>query len=167
MTLPPLEEWSGSAADWPSYLDGVYDLFMRTFVRANHQFLGKPVRARWNPPHDNKHFSFWHVVSEKGQTDSEDDRNIDIHRCERVAWIGHVLSMADDDAQVLYWCNERAGKRGRQQRHLLYLHRERYLVILGEKEDCFHLVTAYCVEYDHTHGRLMKEKEEWDRLQGR
>lgn len=159
MTLPALLIWSGSALEWDSYIDGVYNCFMSSFVRANHIFLNKPVRARWHPPHDNKHFCFWHLVSEKGISDSEGDRLPVLSRCERIAWIGYILANISDTARIWCWCNERVGKRGREKRYLLYLHASRYLVILAEKPDCFHLVTAYTVERNHTHEKLVKERD--------
>lgn len=157
MTLPALEIWSGNAQDWDAYLNRVYGLFVSGFVRANHVFLGKPVKARWHPSHDDKHFSFWHVISESAPSGIEADRTPDLRRCERIAWLGYVLANAGDRTRVWCWCTETRTSRGKERRYLLYLHQERYLVILAEREDFFLLVTAFHVEHDHRHRRLESE----------
>ncbi len=158
MTVPPLLKWSGDTAEWENYLDRVYSLFLSLFVHANHLFLGKPVKARWAPSHDNKHFSFWHVISERGETKSEEDRLPNLQRCERIAWLGYVLENAADRSHVWCWRNTRRGTHGVAKNYLLYLHQERYLIVLAEKDDCFLLVTAYPVESNHTHTKLQREK---------
>lgn len=156
MTMPPLIMWSGNAADFHTYLDNVYNVFITDFIQKGHVFLGKPVKARYNPSYDNKHFSFWHVISEEGDSPAEDDRIPDLERCKRIAWIGHILSTSNNP-EILCWKNRRTGKRGGEDRYLLYVPEERYLVILSEKQNCFFLVTAYIVKYENAHNRLLRE----------
>ena len=156
MILPPFVPWSGNAADFQSYLDQIYNIFIVDFIQRKPMFLNKPIRARYNPAHGNKHFSFWHLISEAGETDNEDDRIPDLERCKRMSWVGHILSNFSDP-EILCWTNKRQGKRGGENRYLLYAPKERYLIVLSEKKDCFLLVTAYCVEHENRHQRLMKE----------
>ncbi len=153
MCLPSLVIWSGNADDMSEYIDDIYTRFLNTVIRGNLAYLNKPVKARWHPSHDDKHFSFWHVVSEQGQTTSEEDRNIDMRRCERIEWIGYCITTSLNTQKVLCWTNER----GRRTRHLLYLHEERYIVVLEEREEFFLLITAYLVQHEHRHQKLLKE----------
>lgn len=159
MTMPPLIMWSGNAADFQTYLDDVYNVFINDLIQKKPVFLNKPVKARYHPSHANKHFSFWHIISEKGESASEDDRLPDLERCKRIAWIGHILAISNN-SEILCWKNRRNGKRGGEDRYLLYVPEERYLIILSEKKDYFLLVTAYCVKYDNVHSRLLKEHAE-------
>jgi len=156
MSLPSLVLWSGNLADLPNYLEDIYARFMKTFVRAEHTFLGGKVTARWSPSFDNKHFSFWHVISEQAESGREEDRTPDFKRCERVEWIGYVLANSNDRTRVLCWLNERQTSRGADTRYLLYLHEERYIIVLSKRGDGFLLVTAYHVN-ERRHAKFLVE----------
>lgn len=160
MSLPSLvllEQYSGN---WERYLDAVYSQFMSSFVNAGLLFNGLPVRCAWSPPTDNKHFGFWHVISERPENGSEDDRVPDIRRCERIGWIGYVLSQAANKAQILCWENLRRTSRGVSKHTVLYFSDQRYVVVLRSKSDCYQIVTSYCVEHESRHRKLIKESHE-------
>ena len=125
------------------YLHEVYRFFVDEVANANLQFLGLPITCQWHPPTDNKHFSFWHVVSSGGAGIAEEDRMPDMRRCEQIRWIAYVLQKASDKGTV--WCWEKSVKtsRGPSIHVMLYLHQERYLVVLRRKKNRLELVTAY------------------------
>lgn len=129
--------------DASHYLDEVYKFFVDEVANARIEFLGLPITCPWHPPTDNKHFSFWHVVSSGGAGIAEEDRMPDMRRCEQIRWIAYVLQNASDKNTV--WCWEKSVKtsRGRSIHVMLYLHRERYLVVLRRKQNRLELVTAY------------------------
>lgn len=155
MTVPPLIPWSGS--DFPAYLQTIYDVFHSTFVMGGLTFQGKPIRARWTPAHDDKHFSFWHVISEKSESGKEEDRIPDLRRCERISLVAYTLANSGDKNAVWCWKNERTTSRGTESRYVFYLHAERFFVVLSEKENCFFLVTAFYIEHDGDHRKKCAE----------
>ncbi|HEU5048408.1 MAG TPA: hypothetical protein VFT64_11275 [Rickettsiales bacterium] len=160
MTLPPLillEEYGG---DWQCYLETAYAIFLETVVKGGLTFLDKPIRCAWNPSHDNKHFSFWHVISERAASGKEEDRIPDMRRCERITWIAHILNNIANSQEALCWENQRTSKRGEQTHTVLYLQKERYVIVLRNKEDCYQLITTYCVQREHKHKKLIQEYEE-------
>lgn len=152
MSLPDLIPLSG---DWNEYLNKVYAQFHADIVASQKRFRGKPVRARYNPATDGKGFSFWHVISEGSQ---EEERTPDLRRCERIAWIGWVLTQADNsDERIKILVSVRTTRRGTTERTLLWYEEAEYVVVLEERDVYFHLVTAYPV----TGKRAEKLRIEW------
>lgn len=141
--------------NWSGYVEEVFAIFARDFITTKAYFRGKEIRLRWNPTYNAKPYAFWHLVQE-GQV--EDDRTPDIRRCERIAWIRAIIDHADDD-RVKVWENERTGARGRERSVLLWLEEQDFLVVLGERNDYYLLVTAYQTNRDHTRRKLRKEYE--------
>lgn len=153
MSLPQLVLLSEYEAT--NYLDAVYNIFNEEIANGKLSFLCLPIKCPWNPPFENKHFCFWHLISEKGDSDKEEDRIPDLRRCERIRWIAYVLNNANDNRKV--WCWEKAvkTKRGRVSHIILYLHEENYMVILRRKSNRLELVTAYT---KNNHSSISKER---------
>jgi hypothetical protein len=163
MQLPELITLETLKGDWSKYLGFIYQSFLKSVVDAKLEFLGKPIRAPWHPPYDGKHYSFWHIISTAGKETGEQNRIPDIRRCERILWIGCVIANATIEEhfkKIWCWQNQREGKRGINTHTILYLHSNRFLIVLREKPDCYQLVTAYTIEQTHHHCKLLKEKEE-------
>lgn len=156
MSLPPLITLADPGGDPEVYLDRVYDIFKETVVRAGLHFLGKPIKCRWEKPYKNKHFCFWHIISE-GYV--EEERTPDMRRCERVGWVNFVVSNVDDHQKIWCWENRRSSSKGNKTRTILYLHEERYVVVLEERREAYYLITTFCVERQHRHEKLIKEKK--------
>jgi hypothetical protein len=159
MELPEIITLENSGGDWSKYLSLIYKVFLDSIVYANLEFLGKPLRSPWHPPYDGKHYSFWHIISRTDENPGEEHRIPDLRRCERILWIGWIITRAKNDLDTIWcWQNQRTGKRGPNIHTVLYLHSHRFLIILREKPDCYQLVTAYPIEQEHTHGKLLKER---------
>lgn len=131
------------AGEWADYVEAIYQCYLNDLIRNPKALLGKPIRARYNPATQGKHFNFWHVISE-GQT--EDDRQIDVRRCERISWIGWMIDRANaGDPRIRTWNNTRTLPRGTALRRLLWCAEFEYVVILDERPVEFFLTTAYPV----------------------
>lgn len=160
MILPELVTLEQFHGQWDKYLAHIYKVFIDSIVNAKLQFLGKPIRCAWHPPYQDMHFSFWHIISQSSENKGEENRIPDMRRCERIAWIGHLINNANNLNEIWCWQNERPTSRGANKHVLLYHHSERFLVVLREKPDCYQIATAYSIEQEHRHRKLFKEKEE-------
>jgi hypothetical protein len=90
---------------------------------------------------------------------TEEDREIDLRRCERVGWPRPIIEAIEKDC-VCVWKNTR----GSDQRIVIACSDFSYVVILAEHEEYVLLWTAYVVEHDHSRRKLQKEYEAY--LQG-
>lgn len=150
--LPQLILLKEHDSNWSRYLKAVYEVFLQDMVYNVPVFNGQPVRVG-SQLIDGKERTFWHLVSEG---DVESNRTPDMRRCERIAWVRAVIDNEDDQA-VLNWPNERHRKR----RHLLWLRRADFLVILEKRFGCWRLWTAYPTDRVHTQKKLVQEYEVW------
>jgi hypothetical protein len=158
MNLPSLIELSDFEAS--AYIDEVFRIFNDDVVNGNLSFLGLPIKCPWHPPYDNKHFCFWHLISKKQESNREEDRIPDMQRCERISWIRFVIQNSND--KDLVWCWEKSikTKRGRNSHIHLYLHKERYLVILRRKNNRLELVTTFIVNNHKRREREYKKEND-------
>ena len=134
MTLPELFPFNG---DWQSYEDGLYQIYLSEIVRSNLCFNGLPIRCQYRPESKNKHFGFWHVISER---EIEDDRTPDLRRCERIGWIAYLIAHAEKDSEISWWEN----KRGSNIHVVIWHETENFAVILAKRKDYYLLKSAYC-----------------------
>ncbi len=94
--------------DWDTHCDAIYQCFERDLRAAS--FFGLRVSRRKAPEVKGKPDGFWHVISEQVDRES-DDRIPDLRRCERVPWIGPMISACGTD-RVLCWKQERPSGKG-------------------------------------------------------
>jgi hypothetical protein len=156
--LPPLVTLDSQGGDWNRYIDAVYTVFHRDFVRSRTQFRGKQI-ATGTQTIDGKEKTFWHLISE-GRI--EDNRTPDLRRCERIAWIRPLIEH-DGDAAVLSWPNQR----GRAAREVLWAREVDFAVILDKRPNCWWLWTAYMTNRQHTRNRFTREYEAWTKSRRR
>jgi hypothetical protein len=150
--IPELITLSHYQGDIEIYLEAVYQIYLSEIVSANLLFLELPIRCQYKPPFKNKHFGFWHLVSEGKK---EEDRIINLRRCERIKWISYVLQNAHDFSIIKCWQNERFGNT-----HIvLWMHQYDFLVILARRKTYLVLKTAYPVTERYQIKKLEKERE--------
>lgn len=150
MPLPDLLPFAG---DWSSYEDDLYRTYLTGIVNANLSFNGLPIKCQYRPPSKNKHFGFWHVISEGN---IEDDRLPDLRRCERIGWIAYLIACAGTDTEISWWEN----KRGSNTHVVIWHEPENFAVILAKRTDFYLLKSAYCAE-PHRKKAFIKEREEF------
>lgn len=150
--LPELIPLSG---DWSAYVEEVFDVFERDFIKPRARFRGLEVRLRWMPEYQGKPSAFWHLIQE-GKI--EEERTPDLRRCERIAWLRAILDHSADP-KVKIWENERRGSGGVQKQVLLWLEEQDFIVILGIRDGYYLLLTAYPTNFAHTRRKLLLEYE--------
>lgn len=159
MTLPALEIFTG---DWPPYEARVYQAFLETFVKADIRFQGWRVSAQYRPETRGMHFSFWHTISEAPdkQNRNEDDRIPNLRRCERIRWIGWVISQAGNNG-FKWWENERSGNT----HVVIWAEEHDFAVVLAKRKDYYVLKTAYAEIKSHRRATFEREWTEFCKRQ--
>ena len=108
---------------------------------------------------DGKEQAFWHITCRDDARTGE--REIDLRRCERMPWPRPILDNSQDEI-IWVWKNQR---KRRQTRVLLWLEYLDYLVVLAERPKAFILVTAYCTDLASQKQKLIKERDEYYKMQ--
>jgi hypothetical protein len=160
--LPPLvllEEYDG---DWKEYIKAIYDYFKVDFIDTRPQFQDKVIRLKRYPLLDEKEATFWHITSEGKE---EDERVPDLRRCERIRWPRPIIEHHNDNS-IRCWRNARGNTRRRNERRIvLWLYDEDYVVVLADRGRYMLLWTAYCVSWNHTREKLLKDYQEYQKRQ--
>jgi hypothetical protein len=161
--LPPLVEHLGG--DWDSYESELYRWFTADFITSQPSWPGKRVGLKRYPLSKNKEATFWHFISEG---EKEEDRLIDLRRCERIRWPRRVMERFTEhepgrDDPLVWWKNIRRN----EPRYLLALPDFSYLVVVADRGDYVLPWTQYHVERSHQREKYRKEFNAYWREQKR
>jgi hypothetical protein len=151
--LPALILVQDYGGRWDKYVEVLYEFFEEDFVRNRPTFEGKLLGLKRQPHIEGKDATFWHLISE-GK--SEENRNPDLRRCERIRWPKAIIANSNEDC-VKVWRNTRK----RETRVCLWLENQEYIVILAKRRGYYLLWTAYPVTREHRKRKLRKEYEEY------
>jgi len=162
MLLPALlrlEDCPGddTAQRWKVFLEVLYQVFLRQLANAGLTYAGLPVKCRFHPACDNKHGSFWHLIT-AGKT--EDDRTPVPDRCAHLQWIAWIIQNAPNANLIRSWEQQRSTSHGTSTRIPLWLVHENYVVILEKRPGFFLLVTAFSPEA-HQRETYEREWKQW------
>lgn len=160
MDLPSIILLSNFGGSTEKFIDFVYQAYLKSLVHGNLTFLGKPIRFKYAPSTKGRGFAFWHAVQERGDTDAEDDRIIDLRRCERIEWAAYMLAVIEADGSkgdVLWWRN----KRGGSTRIILWIPGESYAVVLDERKDHCMFWTTYLVRSGRAKAFVAEHASYW------
>lgn len=144
--------------EWSIYLNILYHHFTKDFVRSSPKFFGARFGLKRYPLSQGKEATFWHMISEG---DTEEERNIDFRRCERIRWPRSIIDHAPHH-DIKIWEN----KRGSKTRILLWLEEYDYLIVLDKRKDFILPWTAYYVEYKHSRRKYQKEYQKYIKKNG-
>ena len=147
--LPGLVLFEDYNNNWEQYLDALYSYFKADFVDSKPVFQGQRLALKRYPLSEGREATFWHLISEGT---SEENRSIDLRRCERIRWLKPIIENSADDA-VKLWKNIRRG----EIRICLWLENQEYLVVLTERKGYILPWTAYVVTEPHRKRKLQKE----------
>ncbi len=153
--LPPLYKFHGN---WDAYVNEIYKIYLDEIVDAGHTFQGLPIRHKFIPKTDNKGYGFWHLISE-GRV--EEDRIIDIQRCERIRWIAWIIEYAETSHRISWWENRRKSSKN----VVLWAENEEFAVILSKRSGYYLLTTAYVVKPNRKRS-FAKERDNYHGLKG-
>lgn len=151
LDLPDLVQFCG---DWESYENAIYEIYLDEIVRGQLKFCNLPVRTRHTPKTKEKHFGFWHIISE-GQV--EEDRLPDLDRCRRIRWIKWVIENHQACSDVSFWAEKMRGKN----EVVLWIEKEQYVVVLSERRDAWLLKTSYLATRSGKIRQLKRNREKY------
>jgi hypothetical protein len=149
--LPPLVCLEDFDGDWYRYLEALYQHYQNDFSRTRPVFEGAMLGVKRMPQFDGKDATFWHITSTRR---TEDDREPDFRRCERIRWPKSIIEHVSDE-RVKYWENERRGGNG----ICLWLEDDDYLVVLRKRASHIMFWTAYPVVHENRKRKLRREYE--------
>jgi len=159
MTRPPeLIPISDFGGDWVKYEKALYQMYLHSLVRANLTFLGHPVKTRSRPKTRGMEFGFRHLITKasRDKRRSEEEREPDFSRCERLPWVSWCIENAEQEG-LSYWEN----RRGRETHVVVWAELYNFVVILDKRMPSgllvYYLLTAYCPE-EHIRRKLRKER---------
>ena len=160
--LPKELRYADYKGDWDKFLEAIYGIFECDFKHSCPKYKGLPLfyDSRMEA---GKEAAFWHLIQRHDCR--AQDRVPDLRRCERIPWPKPIIEHPTDKAMSL-WKNERKSpKGGRQTRVLLWLEKLDYIVVLAERPKETILITAYCTDIKSQREKLIKERDEYLKMQ--
>jgi hypothetical protein len=151
--FPDLIELSDFSGNWDQYQEAVYNEFLSNILKKL-TFMSKPVSCKYSQPINGMHRCFWHLITfSQAKPAPDEEREVDMRRCERVNWISHIVNNFNDP-DVSCW----EQKRGSRKNVVLWAEKKSYMIVLSKRKDSYMLTTAY------THGgdtarKNFKERE--------
>jgi hypothetical protein len=155
--LPEVLVYSNFKGDWDKFLTSVYEIFERDFKKSRPTYQGLPVGYD-SRIEDGKEAVFWHLICRDDFNTQQ--RELDLRRCERIPWLKPIINHSTDLA-ISVWKNKRHGKT----RVLIWLEALDYIIVMAEKSKVMILVTAYCTDIKSHKEKLMRDREEYNKMQ--
>lgn len=154
LKLPPLVKYENFESD-DDFLDALYEYFRQDFIVDKPKYQNIPLRLKRMPLRNNREATFYHITT-KGT--SEENRQIDILRAERIRWIKPMIE--SNDGTLMTWENTR-----KNEENILILHeKENFLIVLRKRKNGLMFWTSYYVdkcykkklinEYNKFHNKL-------------
>lgn len=154
------ENWKNTE----EYLDELYELFLDTYIKRPLLWKdsGTRVSFRRQKEVDNRHASFWHIVS--GGDSHEEDRVVDFERCRRIGWIRPLIesfnsAFPHQGGGFRWWISP--SSRSKHSRYCISTLEFDYIVILEERPSYTLLITAYYVNRSRRRKKFMMEYQEF------
>lgn len=151
LVFPDWIEMSDYNGDFDKYLQAVYRIFNKDFIKSHPKFENQTVSVRKYPEVDGMHRTFYHITH---QGEDEQNRTPDFRRMERIRYPRFVIDHFQHK-DILIWKN----KRGKDERTVLFNDAENYIVVLAERKGYYLFITAYLIEKKHRKRKLLKEYE--------
>ncbi len=153
-----LENYGGN---YKAYIDAIYEVFERDFIRHKTCFGLHKLSMKYHPAFQERAYTFYHMTH-KGEIESE--REPDLRRCECMPWARPTIENTEE-WDLKFWRQTRQRSNNRVC-IALETESETYFVILEVRESYVLLWTAFLSEYRHQSQKKLKEFEEWKRGEG-
>ncbi len=153
-----LEDYGGN---YRAYIDAVYEVFERDFIRHKTTFGSHKLSLKYNPIFQDRAYTFYHMTH-KGEI--ELDREPDLRRCERMPWARPSIENVSS-WNLKFW---RQSRQRSNNRVCIALETcsDTYFIILEVRKTFVLLWTAFLSEYRHQTHKKLKEYEEWKKGEG-
>lgn len=155
--LPVALVYDDFKGDWSKFLSAVYAIFEHDFKESKPTYNGLPVSYD-SAIEDGKEAVFWHLICRDDIKTK--NRELDIRRCERIPWLRPIIEHSIEPT-ISVWKNIRQ----RKINVLIWLEALDYLIVLVEKTKYMILVTAYCTDIQSKRNKLIKERNEYYKMQ--
>lgn len=147
--------------NYQAYIDAVYEIFERDFIRHKSTFGSHKLSLKFKPEFQERAYTFYHMTH-KGEIEVE--REPDLRRCECMPWARPTIENVEN-WNLKFWRQ----KRQRSENRVciaLETKVETYFVILEVRKNYVLLWTAFLSEYRHQSIKKLKEYEEWKKGEG-
>lgn len=151
-----LEEHGGN---YQSYIDAVYEVFHKDFIRNKTSFGTHKLNLKFNPLFQEKAYTFYHMTHEGKD---ETDRIPDMRRCECMPWTKPTIENTTQ-WDLKFW---RQNRKNSPNRVCIWLDSEEdtdYFVVLEVRATYVLLWTAYVSTYTHETRKKEIECIEWEK----
>lgn len=147
--------------NYKAYIDAVYEIFERDFIKHKSSFGSHKLRMKYHPEFQERPYTFYHMTHE-GMIES--DRTPDLRRCECLPWARPTVENVSL-WELKFW---RQSRQRSKNRVCIALESpdETYFLILEVRETYVLLWTAFLSIFKHQAKKKMKEYEEWKRGEG-
>lgn len=152
-----LQDYSGN---YQLFIDAVYTIFEKDFVKYHPSFGSHRLRLKYHPKFQKRAYTFYHMTH-KGEIENE--RIPDLRRCECLPW-GRPTIEKVEEYSLRFWEQERKGKH----RICIWLETEDdvdYFFILDVRKTYILPWTAFVAEYPHEIKKKEKEYQQWLTMQ--
>ena len=149
-----LEDYRG---DYKRYIDAVYAVFERDFIRHKTRFGSHKLNLKYNPLFQDRAYTFYHITH-TGEVESE--RIPDLRRCECMPWARPTIENVSN-WQLKFWKQKRQNSSNRV---CICLENEidvDYFLVLEVRVTYLLLWTAFVCERSHEKAKKMKEYQAW------
>ena len=160
--LPIIIELSEYGGNYSSYINAVYAIFHKDFIRHKTSFGSHELQMKFNPMYQERAYTFYHMTHE-GKVESE--RTPDLRRCERFGWARPCIENVESWS-LKFW---RQNRQRSSNRVCILLDVEEdydYFVILEVRGTYVLLWTAFISQCHHETRKKLKEYEEWKKNEG-
>lgn len=142
--------------NYSKYIDAIYAVFERDFIKHKSKFGSNKLNLKFNPLFQSRAYTFYHMTHEG---EIEDDRTPDLRRCECMTWARPTVENTEK-WNLRFWRQERKGK----QRICIEFANEfdvNYYVILDVRANFILLWTAFIAEMKHEKVKKDNEYQRW------
>jgi hypothetical protein len=155
--LPPIITLNDYDGNYSIFIDAVYAIFEKDFIKSKPSFRGRRLGLKYHPIYQEKAYTFYHMTHEGND---ENNRSPDLRRCERMGWARPIIEKCDE-WKLKVWDQERKGKK----RICIWLENNKddidYFVILDDRGSFILPWTAFVGIYKNTKEKKLKEYNDW------
>lgn len=136
-------------------LKKAYIIFKRDLYNQKIKLNSKPILFFENPVKNGFEQGFYHCTS--NSSNQSPQRTIDIYRTQRINWIKPIIENFPCSHNCcdgpLTWIDS-----AKNYLHI-YHHEERFLIVLNERDFVYDFITAFFVEKESQHRKLLKKSK--------
>lgn len=156
-----LDEYGGN---YQRYIDAIYDVFKRDFIKSKPKFGSHFLNLKFNPLFQERAYTFYHMTH-KGEIEQE--RIPDLRRCECLSWAKPCIENVEN-WNLKFWRQSRIRSNNRV---CIWLESEiindNYFIVLEVRETYVLLWTAFVATYSNEIRKKQKEYEVWKQNEGK